>query len=154
MLDPRSHIFQHEVGMAAAFSGVQFHPVDIWNPSEIEAAVAGVRKVGDLPIVAQLTINDDGNSLEGVSPDIFGRRLDALDVDAIGVNCSVGPAAMLEAMGAGEIPPPMGPVDHVTVDMHLPMVMTSIESDEFDFEMGLGEMDLDMIDQQVIEVAA
>ena len=39
ILDPRSHIFNHEVGMAAAFSGVQTHPVDIWNPARIEAAI-------------------------------------------------------------------------------------------------------------------
>ncbi|MFH1009258.1 MAG: GntG family PLP-dependent aldolase [Candidatus Latescibacterota bacterium] len=39
ILDPRSHIFNHEVGMAAGFSGVQGHQVDIWNPAQIEAAI-------------------------------------------------------------------------------------------------------------------
>ncbi len=39
ILDPRSHIFNHEVGMAAAFSGVQAHPADIWDPAQIEAAI-------------------------------------------------------------------------------------------------------------------
>ena len=39
ILDPRSHIFNHEVGMTAAFSGVQVHPVNVWNPPEIEAAI-------------------------------------------------------------------------------------------------------------------
>lgn len=39
ILDPRSHIVNHEVGMAAAFSGVQVHPVDIWDPARIEVAI-------------------------------------------------------------------------------------------------------------------
>ena len=39
ILDPRSHIFNHEAGMAAAFSGVQTHPADIWDPAQIEAAI-------------------------------------------------------------------------------------------------------------------
>ena len=39
ILDPRSHIFNHEVGMTAVFSGVQVHPVNVWNPPEIEAAI-------------------------------------------------------------------------------------------------------------------
>ena len=65
---------------------------------EIEAAVRGVRSVSDLPIVAHMTLEDDGNSLEGVSPTVFGPRLAALPVDAVGVNCSVGPAAMLQAV--------------------------------------------------------
>jgi len=69
-----------------------------YDLAEIDAAVAGVRRVSDLPIVAQMTINDDGNSLEGVEPEIYGVNLDSLDVDAVGVNCSVGPAAMLQAV--------------------------------------------------------
>ena len=69
-----------------------------YDLAEIEAAVAGVRSVSQLPIVAQLTINDDGNSLEGIPPERFGRALSKLDADAVGVNCSVGPAAMLEAV--------------------------------------------------------
>ena len=56
--------------------------------AEIEAAVRAVRRVCDLPIVAQMTINDEGSSLEGVSPEVFGPRLAALGVDALGVNCS------------------------------------------------------------------
>jgi len=69
-----------------------------YDLAEIEAAVAGVRGVSTLPIVAQMTINEDGASLEGVAPELFGPRLAALDVDAVGVNCSVGPAAMLGAV--------------------------------------------------------
>ncbi len=54
--------------------------------------------MSDLPIVAQMTLDDDGSSLEGVEPEVFGPRLSALPVDAVGVNCSVGPAAMLSVV--------------------------------------------------------
>ena len=79
--------------------GVDLFSVEtFFDLPEIEAAIRGVRSVSSLPIVAQITIEDDGNSLEGVSPDLFGPRLAALPIDAVGVNCSVGPAAMMEAV--------------------------------------------------------
>lgn len=65
---------------------------------ELEAAVRGVRSLGALPIVAQITIHEDGSSLEGVAPETFAPRMAALDVDVVGVNCSVGPAATLAAI--------------------------------------------------------
>ena len=46
----------------------------------------------------------------------------------------------LAAMGAGEIPPPMGPVDSVTVDMDLPMAVVVSDDPEWDFRMGIGEI--------------
>jgi len=46
----------------------------------------------------------------------------------------------LAAMGAGDIPPPMGPVDVVTVDSALPMCLVATDDPEWDFTMGIGEM--------------
>lgn len=48
--------------------------------------------------------------------------------------------AELAAMGAGDIPPPMGPVDLVTVESGLPMALVSTDDPEWDFTMGIGEM--------------
>lgn len=88
-----------EQARALVDGGVDLFSVEtFYDLAEVEAAVAGIRRVSDLPIVAQLTLEDDGNSLEGVAPEVFGPRLAALDVDVVGVNCSVGPAAMLEAI--------------------------------------------------------
>jgi methionine synthase / methylenetetrahydrofolate reductase(NADPH) len=79
--------------------GVDLFSVEtFYDLAEIEAAVAGIRRVSSLPIVAHMTLEDDGSSLEGVAPEVFGPRLEQLDVQAVGVNCSVGPAAMLEAV--------------------------------------------------------
>jgi len=69
-----------------------------YDLAEVEAAVRGVRAVTDRAIVASMTLEDDGSSLEGVAPEEFGARLARLAIDAVGVNCSVGPAAMLEAV--------------------------------------------------------
>jgi homocysteine S-methyltransferase len=90
--------FAEQAGALADGGADLFCIETFYDLAEIEAAVAGVRSVSDLPIVAQMTINDEGNSLEGVAPETFGSRLEALDVDAVGVNCSVGPAPMLQVV--------------------------------------------------------
>jgi methionine synthase I (cobalamin-dependent)/5,10-methylenetetrahydrofolate reductase len=66
--------------------------------NEIRAAIAAVRAVCDLPIVAQMTTEEDGNSLDGTPPEQFVPELDREGVAVIGVNCSVGPAPMLETI--------------------------------------------------------
>ncbi len=66
--------------------------------SEIEQAIRAVRAVCDLPIVAQMTIDESGNSLYGTATETFTYCLDKWDTDVIGLNCSVGPPAMMGAL--------------------------------------------------------
>jgi methionine synthase I (cobalamin-dependent)/5,10-methylenetetrahydrofolate reductase len=66
--------------------------------TELGAAVSAIRARSDLPIVAQMTIGTDGKTHYGTDPQTFGPRLQAMGVDVIGVNCSVGPAGVLEAV--------------------------------------------------------
>src|SRR6266545_282005 len=66
--------------------------------NEIGAAIKAVRSICDLPIVAQMTTEEDGNSLDGVAPETFVPDLEARGADVVGLNCSVGPAAMLETL--------------------------------------------------------
>lgn len=66
--------------------------------NELHAAIRAARSVCDLPIVAQITTEDDGNSLDGTPPETFAPQIEAFGVEVIGVNCSVGPAAMLETL--------------------------------------------------------
>ncbi|HVH58216.1 MAG TPA: bifunctional homocysteine S-methyltransferase/methylenetetrahydrofolate reductase [Vicinamibacterales bacterium] len=66
--------------------------------NEVSAAIRAIRSVCDLPIVAQVTTEDDGNTLDGVAPESFVPRLQAHGADVVGVNCSVGPAGMLETI--------------------------------------------------------
>jgi homocysteine S-methyltransferase len=66
--------------------------------SEIRQALLAVRSISDLPLVAQMTIQTDGNTSYGTSPEILTARLDEWGADVIGLNCSVGPHTMLEAI--------------------------------------------------------
>jgi methionine synthase / methylenetetrahydrofolate reductase(NADPH) len=66
---------------------------------EIHQAMLAARDVSSkLPIVAQVTIDEDGNCLDGSDPQTFVSRLEEWGADVIGCNCSVGPVAMLDAM--------------------------------------------------------
>jgi homocysteine S-methyltransferase len=47
-----------------------------------------------------MTTEADGNSLDGTPPETFAPALEQAGADVIGVNCSVGPAAMLETIEA------------------------------------------------------
>jgi methionine synthase I (cobalamin-dependent)/5,10-methylenetetrahydrofolate reductase len=66
--------------------------------NEISAAIRAIRSVCDLPIVAQVTTEEDGNTLDGVSPERFVPELEAQGASVVGLNCSVGPAAMLDTL--------------------------------------------------------
>jgi 5,10-methylenetetrahydrofolate reductase len=57
-----------------------------------------VRSVSSLPVVAQLTTGDDGHTLDGAPPEQFTPVLASLGAEVIGLNCSVGPAVMLETL--------------------------------------------------------
>src|SRR5467141_3466981 len=65
---------------------------------EIHEALRAVRSLSDLPVIAQMTIGEDGLTYYGTSPETFARQLTAWGADVIGVNCSVGPAGVLEAV--------------------------------------------------------
>ncbi|HEX7024520.1 MAG TPA: bifunctional homocysteine S-methyltransferase/methylenetetrahydrofolate reductase [Gemmatimonadales bacterium] len=65
---------------------------------ELRAALLAVRSLTDLPIIAQMTIGTDGRTHYGTEPVVFGPILEQLGADVIGVNCSVGPHGVLEAV--------------------------------------------------------
>ncbi len=69
-----------------------------YDINEIHQAIKAIKKLCDKPIVASMTINEEGNALYGTSPDVFTRKLDDWGVDIIGLNCSVGPKAMYDTM--------------------------------------------------------
>jgi homocysteine S-methyltransferase len=66
--------------------------------SELEIAVRVAREVCDLPIVASMTFAEDGLTLAGHRPDEVVQRLRAAGADIVGVNCSVGPASMVQTL--------------------------------------------------------
>jgi methionine synthase / methylenetetrahydrofolate reductase(NADPH) len=66
---------------------------------ELHQAILAAREVDpSIPVVALVTIDDEGISLDGSSPETFGRALQDWGADVIGCNCSVGPVTMLDAL--------------------------------------------------------
>ena len=68
--------------------------------NELREAVRAAREAGgnDPVIVAQVTINDDGQLPGGAGIETFTSEMDSWPVDVLGLNCSVGPRGMLEAI--------------------------------------------------------
>jgi homocysteine S-methyltransferase len=66
---------------------------------ELHQAMLAAQDVGaKLPLVVQVTIDEDSNCLDGSDPETFAPRLEDWGADVIGCNCSVGPVAMLDAI--------------------------------------------------------
>ena len=67
------------------------------NLKELEIAVAAVRaRKSDIPIIAHMTFGEDGHTPLGEPIEKVAAAMDALPIDVLGVNCSVGPAPMLD----------------------------------------------------------
>jgi homocysteine S-methyltransferase len=79
--------------------GVDLFMVEtFFDLEELETAIAAVKDVSALPIVAQLTFDEDAQTLAGVSAREAVERLSVLGVVAIGANCGLGPQAALAAL--------------------------------------------------------
>jgi methionine synthase / methylenetetrahydrofolate reductase (NADH) len=66
---------------------------------ELAQAIAAARIVdAAMPVIAQVAINADGVTAYGATPEDIARALDAAGADIIGLNCSVGPQTILEAI--------------------------------------------------------
>jgi len=88
-----------EQAEALAAGGVDLFVIETFSDlSEIEQAMLGCRDAADLPIVAQMSVFTDGNTLYGYDPARIARHLDEAGADVIGLNCSVGPAMILKAI--------------------------------------------------------
>jgi homocysteine S-methyltransferase len=70
------------------------------NLGELHEAVEAAYEAGGgaIPIIAQVTIDDFGHLPGGTDTESFTREMDSWPVDAIGLNCSVGPKATLETI--------------------------------------------------------
>ena len=68
--------------------------------AEMEQAIRAVREVSDLPVFAQMTISEHGETAFGTPLETITRRMDGWlsDDDVLGLNCSVGPQPILEAI--------------------------------------------------------
>jgi len=66
--------------------------------SEMEQAARAVRSRCDLPVVAQVTVGEDCATSFGASVEQAARAAEAWGADVVGVNCSLGPAVILDGV--------------------------------------------------------
>lgn len=65
---------------------------------ELQQAVLAAQETCDLPIVAQMSFDEENETLSGQSAARVAQALRSLRVDVIGANCSMGPAAILDVL--------------------------------------------------------
>ena len=58
---------------------------------EMKAAILAVKENSNRPVFATMTFDSSGRTLTGSTPEIVVNTLEGLGVDALGVNCSLGP---------------------------------------------------------------
>ncbi|MBW4043872.1 MAG: bifunctional homocysteine S-methyltransferase/methylenetetrahydrofolate reductase [Acidobacteria bacterium] len=67
--------------------------------NEAEQALKAAKETApDLPVMVMVTVDEEVNCLDGSSPETAAARLTAWGADAIGCNCSTGPANVLSAI--------------------------------------------------------
>jgi methionine synthase / methylenetetrahydrofolate reductase(NADPH) len=67
--------------------------------NEAEQAILAAKSTAPaLPILVMVTVDEEANCLDGSSPETAAARLTEWGADAIGCNCSVGPATVLTAI--------------------------------------------------------
>jgi methionine synthase / methylenetetrahydrofolate reductase(NADPH) len=91
-------VFQEQAGLLEG-RGVDLFLVEtFYDLEELVTAIRAVRAVSSLPIVAQLTFDEDAQTLAGVNAREAIERLREADVAAVGANCGLGPQATLAAL--------------------------------------------------------
>src|SRR5919199_3951591 len=96
--DEAKEMFKEQVA-ALLDGGVDLFILETFSDiSEMRQAIRAVRELCDLPVVSQMTVQLDGNTSFGTTPEVFTSRLDEWGADVIGLNCGVGPAIVLNAI--------------------------------------------------------
>ena len=62
---------------------------------EVKAAVLAVKENSELPVIVSMSFEENGRTFTGVSLEAMAVTLEGLGVDAMGINCSLGPAQIL-----------------------------------------------------------
>ena len=96
--DEAKEMFKEQIS-ALLEGGVDLFVLETFSDlSEIHQAIKAVKELCDLPIIAQMTIQTDGNTIFGASAELITQRLDEYGADVIGLNCGVGPTHILTAL--------------------------------------------------------
>jgi methionine synthase I (cobalamin-dependent)/5,10-methylenetetrahydrofolate reductase len=80
---------------------------------ELEAAIADVRAVSSLPVIALMTFDSAGDTLAGVSAARAAERLRGLELAAFGANHGAGPTAAIRALSDMQVGAPLAALPNV-----------------------------------------
>ena len=97
--EARAAFLEHASALVAA--GVDLLILETFGSiDELREAVTAAREAAgpDMAIVVQVTIDDFGNMPDGTETAVFTQKLEEWPIDAIGLNCSVGPKVALETI--------------------------------------------------------
>jgi methionine synthase I (cobalamin-dependent)/5,10-methylenetetrahydrofolate reductase len=91
-------VFEEQIGVLVK-AGVDVIMLETYTSlAEILEAISAAKAVGDVPVVAQLTFTEDGQTPAGDTPYEVMKTLGPLGLAAIGANCSVGSEHMLRVV--------------------------------------------------------
>jgi methionine synthase I (cobalamin-dependent)/5,10-methylenetetrahydrofolate reductase len=95
----RQEVFAEQAAILEGRGADLFMVETFYDLEELTDAIAAVRSVSNLPIVALLTFDEGAETLSGVTAAAAAARLAELDVAAMGANHGAGPLAALTALG-------------------------------------------------------
>ena len=98
-LDEAREAFAEQIA-ALAGAGVDMLIIETMPAlNEAHEALTAAREMApDLPVLAMVTVDDESNCLDGSSPEQAAAKLTEWGANAVGVNCSTGPATVLSAI--------------------------------------------------------
>ena len=96
MFEDLVDVYKEQAKIIAEAGADLFVVETMMSLQECRAAVLAIREVCDLPVMVSLTYNEDGRTLYGTDPVTAVVVMQSLGADAVGMNCSSGPEAMLE----------------------------------------------------------
>jgi methionine synthase I (cobalamin-dependent)/5,10-methylenetetrahydrofolate reductase len=89
----------HEQASALLEGGIDLFCIETFqNLNELESAIEAIQSISDLPIIAQMALQEDGRTSYGVTLQEFIKRISEFKVACIGFNCALGPKPMLDLL--------------------------------------------------------
>lgn len=89
--DRAYEIFKRQV-VQGVKSGADLAIVEtVTDLQEMRAAILAVKENSDLPVFCTMSFDENGRTFTGCTPESLAITLEGLGVDAVGVNCSLGP---------------------------------------------------------------
>ena len=80
-----------EAGKSADMAAIE----TMWDIEETVIALEEIKNAADIPVFVTMTFQAGGRTMSGCSVEEMAEKLEAAGADAIGVNCSLGPAETL-----------------------------------------------------------